>query len=331
MLKINRWVGRVAAAVLLCSGAVSMSAPVWAETFPDRPLKLVVPYTPGGAADQLSRTLAERLSRELAQPVVVENKPGANTMIAATQVARAQADGYTLLLASNASMVLNPALYRKISYNAERDFRVLSVVAELPLVVVANNQVPATTLAQFVGYSQAHPGKLNYASVGIGNPLQLATELLKSRTGMDVAHIPYNGSAPALSSLMANDTQLMVDVISTSLPLVKEGKIKALAVTTAERLPVLPDVPTVAESGFPGFRAATWFGVAVPAGTPPQETTVLQQAVNNVLRQAEFRERFQTLGLVIQAPRDQAETDGYVRDDRQRWGEVIRANNIKLD
>ncbi|KNE26144.1 ABC transporter substrate-binding protein [Achromobacter spanius] len=299
--------------------------------FPDRPLKLVVPYTPGGATDQLSRVLAERLSRELAQPVVVENKPGANTMIAATQVARAQPDGYTLFLASNASMVLNPMLYQKIAYDAARDFRVLSVVAELPLVVVANNEVPATTLAQFVSVAKARPGKLNYASVGIGNPLQLATELLKSRTGMDVAHIPYNGSAPALSSLMANDTQLMVDVISTSLPLIKEGKIKALAVTTSERLPVLPDVPTVAESGFPGFRAATWFGVAVPAETPAAEANALRDAVAKVMRQPDFRERFQALGLVIQAPRDQVETERYVEEDRKRWGEVIRANHIKLD
>jgi tripartite-type tricarboxylate transporter receptor subunit TctC len=267
----------------------------------------------------------------LAQPVVVENKPGANTMIAATQVARSQPDGYTLFLASNASMVLNPMLYQKIAYDAARDFSVLSVVAELPLVVVANNEVPAATLAQFVSVAKARPGKLNYASVGIGNPLQLATELLKSRTGMDVAHIPYNGSAPALSSLMANDTQLMVDVISTSLPLVKEGKIKALAVTTAERLPVLPDVPTVAESGFPGFRAATWFGVAVPAATPAAEANALRDAVAKVMRQPDFRERFQALGLVIQAPRDQAETERYVAEDRERWGEVIRANHIKLD
>jgi tripartite-type tricarboxylate transporter receptor subunit TctC len=294
-------------------------------------VKLVVPYTPGGAADQLSRVLAERLSRELGQPVVVENKPGANTMIAATQVARAQPDGYTLFLASNASMVLNPMLYQKIAYDAARDFRVLSVVAELPLVVVANNAVPATTLAQFVSYAKTRPGKLNYASVGIGNPLQLATELLKSRTGVDIAHIPYNGSAPALSSLMANDTQLMVDVISTSLPLVKENKIKALAVTTAERLPVLPDVPTVAESGFPGFRAATWFGIAVPQATPAAEGRALQEAVARVMAQPDFRERFQTLGLVIQAPRDQAETDRYVAEDRERWGAVIQANHIKLD
>lgn len=299
--------------------------------FPDRPVKLVVPYTPGGSADQLSRMLAEGLSRDLGQPVVVENKPGANTMIAATQVARSAPDGYTLLLASNASMVLNPMLYQRIAYDAARDFRVLGIAAELPLVVVANNEVPAATLAEFVGYAKARPGKLNYASVGIGNPLQLATELLKSRTGMDVAHIPYNGSAPALTSLMGNDTQLMVDVISTSLPLVRERKIKALAVTTGERLAVLPDVPTVAESGFPGFRAATWFGVAVPSAVPRAEAQRLRAAVDKVLKDPAFRGRFEPLGLVIQAPRSQADVDAYVEEDRQRWGAVIKANAIKLD
>lgn len=327
MSQMNRWFGRAAAAMLVCAASIPQA---WAA-FPDRPVKLVVPYTPGGAADQLSRVLAERLSRELSQPVVVENKPGANTMIAATQVARARPDGYTMFLASNASMVLNPMLYRKIAYDAARDFRVLSVVAELPLVVVANNEVPAATLAQFVTVAKARPGKLNYASVGIGNPLQLATELLKARTGIDMAHIPYNGSAPALSSLMANDTQLMVDVISTSLPLVKENKIKALAVTTAERLPVLPDVPTVAESGFPGFRAATWFGIAVPMATPAAEARVLQDAIARVVVQPDFRERFQTLGLAIQAPRDQAAVDQYIAEDRDQWGAVIRANAITLD
>jgi tripartite-type tricarboxylate transporter receptor subunit TctC len=261
----------------------------------------------------------------------VENRPGANTMIAATQVARSAPDGYTLLLASNASMVLNPMLYQRIAYDAARDFRVLGIAAELPLVVVANNEVPAATLAEFVGYAKARPGKLNYASVGIGNPLQLATELLKSRTGMDVAHIPYNGSAPALTSLMGNDTQLMVDVISTSLPLVRERKIKALAVTTGERLAVLPDVPTVAESGFPGFRAATWFGVAVPSAVPRAEAQRLRAAVDKVLKDPAFRGRFEPLGLVIQAPRSQADVDAYVEEDRQRWGAVIKANAIKLD
>lgn len=318
---------RIAAAAIFAFAG----PPAALASFPDRPVKLVVPYTPGGSADQLSRMLAEGLSRDLGQPVVVENKPGANTMIAATQVARSAPDGYTLLLASNASMVLNPMLYQRIAYDAARDFRVLGIAAELPLVVVANNEVPAATLAEFVGYAKARPGKLNYASVGIGNPLQLATELLKSRTGMDVAHIPYNGSAPALTSLMGNDTQLMVDVISTSLPLVRERKIKALAVTTGERLAVLPDVPTVAESGFPGFRAATWFGVAVPSAVPRAEAQRLRAAVDKVLKDPAFRGRFEPLGLVIQAPRSQADVDAYVEEDRQRWGAVIKANAIKLD
>jgi len=318
---------RIATAAIVALAAPSAAL----AAFPDRPVKLVVPYTPGGSADQLSRVLAEGMSRDLGQPVVVENKPGANTMVAATQVARSAPDGYTVFLASNASMVLNPMLYQRIAYDAARDFRVLGIAAELPLVVVANNEVPAGTLAEFVAYAKARPGKLNYASVGIGNPLQLATELLKSRTGMDVAHIPYNGSAPALTSLMSNDTQLMVDVVSTSLPLVRERKIKALAVTTGERLAVLPDVPTVAESGFPGFRAATWFGLAAPRAVPQAEAQRLQAALDKVLKDPAFRGRFEPLGLVIQAPRSQEEIDAYVQDDRQRWGAVIEANHIKLD
>lgn len=326
-IRLNLRLRRIATAAI-----VALAAPAAAlAAFPDKPIKLVVPYTPGGSADQLSRVLAEGMSRDLGQTVVVENKPGANTMVAATQVARSAPDGYTVFLASNASMVLNPMLYQRIAYDAARDFRVFGIAAELPLVVVANNEVPAGTLAEFVAYAKARPGKLNYASVGIGNPLQLATELLKSRTGMDVAHIPYNGSAPALTSLMGNDTQLMVDVISTSLPLVRERKIKALAVTTGERLAVLPEVPTVAESGFPGFRAATWFGLAVPRAVPQAEAQRLQAALDKVLKDPAFRGRFEPLGLVIQAPRSQAEIDAYVQEDRQRWSAVIEANHIKLD
>ncbi|RSF01362.1 Bug family tripartite tricarboxylate transporter substrate binding protein [Achromobacter aegrifaciens] len=326
-IRLNLRLRRIATAAI-----VALAAPAAARAaFPDKPVKLVVPYTPGGSADQLSRVLAEGMSRDLGQPVVVENNPGANTMVAATQVARSAPDGYTVFLASNASMVLNPMLYQRIAYDAARDFRVFGIAAELPLVVVANNEVPAGTLAEFVTYAKARPGKLNYASVGIGNPLQLATELLKSRTGMDVAHIPYNGSAPALTSLMGNDTQLMVDVISTSLPLVRERKIKALAVTTSERLAVLPEVPTVAESGFPGFRAATWFGLAVPRAVPQAEAQRLQAALDKVLKDPAFRGRVEPLGLVIQAPRSQAEIDAYVQEDRQRWGAVIEANHIKLD
>ncbi|MGS1108793.1 Bug family tripartite tricarboxylate transporter substrate binding protein [Achromobacter anxifer] len=324
---LNHRLRRIAAAAIFALAGPSAAL----AAYPEKPIKLVVPYTPGGAADQLSRVLAEGLARDLGQPVVVENKPGANTMVAATYVARAAPDGYTVFLSSNASMVLNPMLYQRIAYDAARDFRSLTIVAELPLVLVASNAVPAANLAEFVTYAKARPGKLNYASVGIGSPLQLAIELLKSRTGMDLTHVPYNGSAPALTSLMGNDTQLMADVVSTSLPLVREHKLKALAVTTSERLAVLPDVPTVAESGFPGFRAATWFGLAVPRAVPQADAQRLQTAIDKVLRDPALRGRFEPLGLVIQGPRSQEQVDAYLQEDRQRWGAVIEANKIKMD
>ncbi|MGO4326987.1 Bug family tripartite tricarboxylate transporter substrate binding protein [Cupriavidus sp. 2TAF22] len=316
---------------MLGAGALACAQLATAGAFPDRPVKLVVPYTPGGSADQLARALADGMGRELKQPVVVENRPGANTMIAATGVARTAADGYTVLLASNASMVLNPMLYKKVNYDARRDFKVISVAAELPLVVVTNTQVPAANVREFASYAKANAGKLNYASVGLGNPLQLATEMLKTELGINLTHVPYNGSAPALAALLANDVQLMIDVVSTSLPHIKAGKLKALAVTSKERLEVLPDVPTVAESGHPNYQAATWFGLAVPAQTPPEAIARLQAAAAKATGDAQFRQTFAALGLVIQRPRDSAEVQRYVDADRARWGGVIQANHISLD
>ncbi|WP_059415940.1 Bug family tripartite tricarboxylate transporter substrate binding protein [Cupriavidus basilensis] len=326
---MQRWISTWRA--VLGAGALACAQLAAAGAFPDRPVKLVVPYTPGGSADQLARALADGMGRELRQPVVVENRPGANTMIAATSVARAPADGYTVLLASNASMVLNPMLYKKVGYDARRDFKVISVAAEIPLVVVTNTQVPAANVREFAGYAKANAGKLNYASVGLGNPLQLATEMLKTELGIDLTHVPYNGSAPALAALLANDVQLMIDVVSTSLPHIKAGKLKALAVTSKERLEVLPDVPTVAESGHPGFQAATWFGLAVPAQTPLEAVARLQAAAARATGDAPFRQTFAALGLVIQRPRDSAEVQRYVDADRARWGSVIQANHIALD
>ncbi len=322
---IPGWRALAGAAALACA-QVAMAA-----AFPDRPVRLVVPYAPGGSADQLARAMADGMGRELRQPVVLENRPGANTMIAATGVARATPDGYTVLLASNASMVLNPMLYKKVNYDAKRDFKVISITAEIPLVVVTNAQVPAANIREFAGYAKANAGKLNYASVGLGNPLQLATEMLKSELGINLTHVPYNGSAPALAALLANDVQLMIDVVSTSLPHIKAGKLKALAVTSKERLEVLPDVPTVAEGGHPNYQAATWFGLAVPAQTPPDAIARLQAAAARTTSDPQFRHTFATLGLVIQRPRDSAEIQRYVEADRARWGTVIQANHISLD
>lgn len=299
--------------------------------FPDKPLKLVVPYAPGGSADQMGRAIAEGMARDLKQPVVVENRPGANTIVGAAAVARAQPDGYTMLLASSASTVLNPLLYKRLSYDARRELRVISIVAEVPLVVVVNTQVPAANIREFAAYASQQRGRLNYASVGLGNPLQLATELLKKQLDVEMTHLPYNGSAPALASLLANDTQLMIDVVSTSVPHLRAGKLKALAVTGRERLRLLPDVPTMAESGFPKFHAATWFGLAVPAGTPAPIAARLQQAAANAVANPQFRSDFTNLGFMVQHWRDFGEIARYMEEDRARWDGVIRANAISLD
>jgi len=323
---MQRRTALIAAATL---GLATFASSAFAA-YPDRPIKLVVPYTPGGSTDQFGRAMAEGMARELKQPVVVENRPGANTMVGTQSVARAQADGYTILMGSSASMVLNPMLYKKTGYDP-KDFKVILVGIEVPLVVVTNNQVPASNIKDFAAYAKAAGGKLNYSSVGLGNPLQLASEMLKSELGMEMTHVPYNGSAPALSALLANDTQMMVDVVSTSLPHIKAGKLKALAVTARSRLEVLPNVPTMAESGYPNFNAATWFGLSVPAQTPPEAIAKLQAAASRVLTETAFRNTFNALGLIVQQPRSQAEIDRYVNADRESWGKVIRANNISLD
>ncbi|MGO3125869.1 MAG: Bug family tripartite tricarboxylate transporter substrate binding protein [Advenella sp.] len=309
---------------------LAAAAPACAA-YPEKPIRLVVPYTPAGAADQLARALAQNMGQALGQAVVVENKPGASTKIGATQVARSPADGYTLFLASNSSMVLNPLLYKNFPYDPERDYRIVSIVADIPLVVITNEKSGLDSMHKFVDYAKRHPGKLNYASVGNGNPLHLATELLLGQYGIKATHVPYNGSAPALTSLMSNDTQLMIDVVSTSLPLIKDGKIKALAVTSPRRLDVLPNVPSVSEIGKTNYQASTWFGIAVPKSTPDAVVNALRTAIDTTLKNESFQKRFETLGLYIQQPREQQQVDQFVDEDRAKWKTVIENNRITLD
>lgn len=306
---------------------------VWAQTsdFPNKPIKLIAPYAPGGSADVLARTLANYLSAEIKQPVIVENKPGANTMIAASAVARSPADGYTLLLASNASMVLNPLLYKKLTYNPDKELKLLNILAEAPLVLVSNSQTGIKDIDSLKSYAKANNGKLNYSSIGLGNPLQLTTELIKSRLHVAATHIPFNGSAPALTALMSNDTQLMVDVIGTSLPQIKSGKLMPIATTGLERSQFLPQTPTIAESGFPGFRASTWFGISVPSATPTGVKSQLQQAVDAVMQKPEFIATLTNQYLVAQKPQTQAQLDAFLLSDGKMWRQVIADNHITLD
>lgn len=307
-----------------------LALPAAAQTWPPRPLRLIVPYAPGGVTDILARAVATGLGAQLGQQVVVENRPGANTIIGAQAVAQSAPDGLTLLMASGASTVLNPLLYRQLPYDAARDLRVLGIVVETPLVMVVPSSLPVRDVAGFIRHAKANPDGLNYASVGLGNPIQLAAELFAMGAGITLTNVVYPGSAPSLLALAAGEVQVMFDVIGTSLPQIREGRLRALAVTTRERLAVLPDVPTIAESGLPGYQAATWFGLAVPRAVPETVAARLRAALAAVQGDAEFARRFGDLGLVVQPPREDAAIEAYLMEERERWGRVIQARGITL-
>jgi tripartite-type tricarboxylate transporter receptor subunit TctC len=307
-----------------------VDGPTAAGEFPDRPLKLVVPFPPGGATDSVARHLGERLARGLKQPVVIENKPGANGAIGADAVSRAAPDGHTLLWATQATLVLNPLLSKRLSYDP-RGLRLLSIVTDVPLVIVVHPSVPAKTLAEFVAYAREHGDRLNYGSAGVGNLLHIAVESFKLSAGIKMTHVPYKGNGPALTDLLAGHIQVMFDVVGTSLPHIQAGHVRALAVTTRERLALLPDTPTIAESGYPDYRAVAWFGVAVPEGVPSETARRLTAELDRVLMDVEFRALLERLSYVVHRPRDADDIARFLEEDRARWSTLIARQGISLD
>lgn len=300
--------------------------------FPDKPLKIVVPFSAGGPADQLARSFASGLADQLGQPVVVENRAGTGGIVAAQAVVQAPADGHTLFLNTNSTLLLTPMLYKKLPYKAD-DLKPLVIAAEAPLVVVVNGKLPVKTFSEFVSYVKQSGQKTSYASLGPGNLMQLATELLKSKSGMDtLLHVPYNGKTDvALMSLMSGDNDLFINVVSHVVPHLAAGKIRALAVTTLERLPVLPDTPTLHELGYKDFRAATFYGLALRNGTPPEVVDRLRAAAHKVMADEAFKARFNNLGLFIQPARTEKEIEQYAEAERALWASVIKQNNLVLD
>jgi tripartite-type tricarboxylate transporter receptor subunit TctC len=317
-------------ACLAVAGALCASTAVVAQAYPTKPLKLVVPYAPGGSTDQLARAVAERLGQALGQAVVVENKPGANTIIGADAVAKAPPDGYTMFVGSSASLAVNPLLYEKLPYDPKRDFAGISLLASSPLVMVVLSSLPAKTVKEFVELAKAKPGSLNFASVGNGNPLHLAGELFKSMTGADMTHVPYNGSAPALTALLGGQVQVMYDVVLSSQPHIKAGRLRAIALTGSKRVPILPDVPTIAESGYPGYEAGIWFALVVPKATPAAIVQRLNAEVNRILRQPEMRARFDDLALEL-IPSTPEEVGNFTEREQARWAKLVKDLNIRLD
>lgn len=314
----------------LVLAALTLNTAAWAADYPTKPITLVVPYTAGGPTDQMARSLAQGLAEQLKTPVVVDNKPGAHTSIGTGYVANASADGYTLLMASNGSMILNPLLYKKTPYKLT-DFKIFAIATEAPLVVVVNPKLKVHNIQELISYSKTVPKGLNYSSVGQGSPLHLATEILNEEAKMNMTHVPYNGTAQALTAVAAGDVDLMSDVVSTSLPLISANKVRPIAVTTSERLKLLADVPTVAESGFPGFHVATWFGLAVHKDVPAAVTEKLHKAAYQVITSEDFRKRFEALGLIVQNNQNQQQVDQFVQADLAGWKRIVDLKQLSLD
>jgi len=322
---------RVVACVLgVLLGAMSAGSAL-AAGYPEKPIRMLVPYPPGGITDVLTRSIAELLRKELGQPVIVENRPGANTALAAQALAASPADGYTVMMAAAATVVMNPLLYAKLGYDPIRDFTPVARIAETPLVLVVRSDSPARTFADLIAKAKAKPGDATYASTGIGSTLHLAGELLQSETGTQMLHVAYKGSAPALNGVLGGETNFMIDSVGSSIPLIKGGKLRALAVTSAKRLPALPDVPTVAESGVPGFDVSTWFGLLVPKQTPAAIVTRLNAAVALAVRDPAFRAQFESVGLVVPAPIDAETFAKFIQAETAKWAPLIKAKNITLD
>jgi tripartite-type tricarboxylate transporter receptor subunit TctC len=324
---------RARSALISCFGIVAAFAAVAearAAEYPARPIKLVVPYAAGGPTDVLGRLVGEYLGRDLKQAVFVENKAGAQGAIGADAVARSEPDGYTLFVTAASIIVLNPMLYKKLPYDP-KDFRMLALVTDLPVVMEVHPSVPARTVAEFVAYARQNPGKINFGSAGTGGTIHLAGEMFKQMAGIEMTHVPYKGAGPALTDLLSGNIQVMFDTLSTALPPVKSGMVRALGVSSAERSPDLPDVPTIAESGYPDYRVSVWYGIAAPAKLPDDIAQKIGASLDRALNDDAFRASLEKIGFPVFRPRSAAAIAEFIDADRARWSGVIKAQNISLD
>lgn len=300
-----------------------------AQAYPNKPVKLVVPYPPGGPTDIVARVVAQHLSDQTGQTFVVENRAGAGGNLGAEAVARAPADGYTLLVATTAHAI-NMSIFKTLNYDVQRDFAPISLLTQGPLVLVAHPAFPAKTVAEVIAQAKAKPGQLNYASSGNGQSTHLSAELFNTLAGVKLSHVPYKGSAPALTDVIAGQVPLMFDTMLSSMPFVKAGKLKAIAVTSPQRSPAAPDVPTVAESGLPGYEVFAWNGLLAPTGTPPAVIARLSDEMKKVLGLPEVKDKFAVQGFAATYTSPE-QTVGFVRGEVDKWTKAVRASGATVD
>jgi tripartite-type tricarboxylate transporter receptor subunit TctC len=317
-----------AASAFLLTASGSAQAADAVSSYPDKPIRIIVPYPPGGSTDVLARMMGQRIGEKLHQTVIVENRAGASGAIGAAYVAKSPADGYTLFLGTSTALAVNPSLFSDLPYNV-KEFTPVVLATMLPSIVAVPSKLPVKSMKDLLDYLKAHPGT-NYASSGNGTPAHLGAELFKKLTGINMTHIPYKGGAPALTDLVGGQTSLMFAILPESMPLVQNGQLRALAVTTSERLPAYPDLPTLAESGVPGYELIGWYAFLAPAGTPPAIVKKLNQAFNDALQNPEDSKKLTDMGFQVAGGPPEKLTELMV-SETQKWKKVIDDAHIKVD
>ncbi|MBB3179910.1 tripartite tricarboxylate transporter substrate binding protein [Variovorax sp. Sphag1AA] len=317
--------------LVACASVLPMVPAAHADSFPDKPLTLVVPFPPGGPTDAMARTLAAEIKEVIGQTMIVDNRGGAGGNIGAELVARAPADGYVLLFGTSGPLAINSSLYRKINYDPSKSFAPVIQVGHLPNILVVNPSVPVKNVKELIAYAKSNPGKLSYASSGNGASSHLAGVLFNSMAGVDLQHIPYKGTGPALTDLLGGQVSMSFTDVLTAMPYLKTGKLRALGVTTAQRSQALPDVPTLAEQGLKGYDVSVFFGIVAPAGTPPDRVKKLNEAFAKVLASPKVKQQFASQGLEP-APSTSPEALGkFIPEQMNMWASVVKQSGAQLD
>ena len=329
-IRFVRWLSPLLGMALFFTLFVVFQETAFAQDYPNKPIRLVVPYVPGAGNDIVGRLLAGKLTESWKQQVVVDNRAGGSTIIGAEIVAKAPPDGYTILFAADATLSINPSLFKKLPYDAEKDFVPVIFLATSPFILTVNSSLPVKTVQEFVAYAKSNPGKLNFGSVGLGSQHHIAGELLNKRAGLNMTHIPYKGSAQAMPDLLGGRIQCYFTGIVVAGPHLKSGKIRALAIASEKRSPEMPDLPTFAESGFPGFEIGFWFSLVAPAKTPNEIITKLNAELNRILKLPDVQKSLTDQGFEIKGGTP-ADLSAHVKADIARWAKFIKETNVRVE
>lgn len=308
----------------------TMAGNALAQSYPAKPIRFVVPYPPGGASDVTARIIGQKLTEAWGQPVVIENRPGANGNLAADQVAKAPADGYTMLMGNVGPNAISPSLYPNLPYDPVTSFAPVTLTTTVPIVLLVSPSLPVKNVKELIAYAKANPNKVNFASAGNGSSNHLTGELFKSTAGIDIVHVPYKGDAPALTDLMGGQVSMMFATVVAAMPHIKSGRLQALAVASAKRIAVMPNLPTFAESGVPGFESSSWGGILLPAGTPKEIVAKMHGAVKTILAMPDVKVRLNDLGTEIVGNTPE-EFGSYIKSETAKWGKVIKTSGASVN